>query len=118
MAVVAGSFIPVQWKIALGTTTLETVHAQTGSVTLEHRLWHYVAFGVSIWLLLLPETKRWREFYIVACVMVLGLAIELLQHLIFGNRFEWWDMRDDWVGIIITFIGRQWWRDRSPNLEL
>lgn len=72
-----------------------------------HRPFHFVAFGLTALLL-------WRFFSVAAwplifsgvlaarsgvgavlATIVLGGTLELLQHLIYHNRMEWWDVRDD-----------------------
>jgi hypothetical protein len=103
-AVIGGSFMPVGWKIAVGTTTFQAAQEQVAPPGLEHRLCHFVAFGVAAGLLLLLAATRWQEVRAVTSIMALGLTIEYVQHLALGSVFEWWDLRDDWISVLAVFL--------------
>jgi len=90
--VISGSLLPLDSK--------ELTHT-TGAL---HRTVHIVAFGViavgsSAWTLGLVHK-------IVAGVGVFGLAavIELLQYFFYGNAYEWADVREDGVGVLLGFF--------------
>ncbi len=38
--------------------------------------------------------------------MTIGCIVELAQYFIYSYRygFEWWDVRDDAIGIVVTFL--------------
>lgn len=78
-------------------------HAPTG--TMVHRIEHMAVYG-ALALLLLPFCHtRPREWLIVLAVLCLAAGIEDGQHLIFkGVRFEWWDLRDDAIGIVFAWL--------------
>jgi hypothetical protein len=109
--------MPVNWKIATGTTTFEIAQSQTSAVSVEHRVWHFIAFGVASWLLLLLASTRSQERKAVLCVMGLGLGIESLQHLLIGNSFEWWDVRDDWASALSIFAVFLWRSEMGKALR-
>ena len=36
------------------------------------------------------------------------LAIEISQHLLYKNPFEWWDVRDDTIGVTAAWMLTRW----------
>jgi hypothetical protein len=72
-------------------------------VPLRHRILHFLSFGLLALLLMLAGDMNSRLLVIFA-VAALGLGIEFAQHCIFGNNFEWWDVRDDSLGAIAAFL--------------
>ncbi len=78
-------------------------HAPAGSTT--HRLEHAAAFGV-LGLLLLPLCRnRIQEWMMVLVMLGLAAALELGQHTFFRNvGFEWWDVRDDAIGLVMAWL--------------
>jgi hypothetical protein len=91
ICLIAGSLMPSNFKDAVGTHSF-------------HRTFHFVSFGSTALLFLLLSNNR-RQEYIAACgVFALGVTLEILQHVIFVDIFEWWDVRDDAVGIAIVWV--------------
>lgn len=90
--------MPSQAKVSLGLVG-------TRPPNLEHRVVHFVAFGIGELLLLLLATNRRQEAYRVVGVIGLGLGLELTQHFVLSGRyFEWWDLRDDAIGIFTALL--------------
>jgi hypothetical protein len=103
IALVGGSLMPSQAKIALGLTTLR--FAGPYPPNREHRFAHSVGFGGAELLFLFLATNRRQQAYRVIDMVGLGLAIELTQHFILGGRYlEWWDVRDDVIGIFTALL--------------
>jgi hypothetical protein len=71
---------------------------------LRHRAFHMTAFGLTAVLFLLLSTDRRQEVKSVWGVFALGVFLEIAQKLIYGIVFEWWDIRDDGVGIFAGFV--------------
>ena len=69
-----------------------------------HREIHYAAFGGTTLLLLLLCRTRLEEVRVVVAACFLGLSLEYLQHLIYHNPAEWWDVRDDAFAILAAFV--------------
>ncbi len=105
-AIIAGSLMPSRVKIAIGTTTPDSV--PTRPAGFGHRAYHVASFGIAALLLLLLATNRRQELYAAASILALGLAIESIQHFVMsGPAFEWWDVREDAVGIGLAWIAVQ-----------
>ena len=75
------------------------------------------AFGSS-WFLVSLLTRNNREaLEAVGEIMAVGVLVELAQDALYsqGRVFEWWDIRDDAIGIALAFVavslvgrGRRW----------
>ena len=91
LCLIAGSLSPSYVKERLGTHT-------------HHRPYHFISFGATALLFLLISNTRRQEWVSVFAVFGLGLILETLQCLLFDGYMEWWDIRDDALGISITFL--------------
>lgn len=104
--------IAIVWLVVLTAVSLQPYRPPGESQTSGHRIAHAIAFGVpALMLLRLARSLRqqWAASLIVLC---LALAIETAQHLIYGNAFEWWDVRDDTIGLLIAILLHRWTRAR------
>jgi hypothetical protein len=107
-AVIVGSLMPGPGKEKLGLRTAKTAHVE-GHITGRHRLVHIFAFG-SRWLLVSLLARNNREaLEAVGEIMAVGFLVELAQCVIYSNGrvFEWWDIRDDAIGIAVAFLAVQ-----------
>lgn len=78
--------------------------ARPGSVKGFHREIHWVAFaGGAVLLFALSKTRR-REILGAGGIFLLGVSLEVAQHLIYRNRLEWRDMFDDGLAILAAFV--------------
>lgn len=104
LCVIVGSFLPGPTKVAIGTTTpvrLEAAHEVQG---IAHRSIHFAVFGVTAILFLLVARNGGQEILAVFFALGLGTVLEVLQHLSFGSVLEWWDIRDDAIGVLAAFV--------------
>ena len=80
-----------------------------------HRPTHFFLFGVTaliLWRLFVsvnwpraPKVLAARAWLVaILSTAALGMAIEALQHLIYRNRMEWWDVRDDSLAAIAAVL--------------
>jgi hypothetical protein len=70
-----------------------------------HRIVHWLSFGGLAFVLgLLGRNTRQRVLG-SAAVAGLGLGIEYLQHVIYMNPLETWDIRDDLRASLVGLIG-------------
>ena len=102
-AVIVGSLMPGPGKEKLGLRTGKTAHV-AGHITSKHRLVHMFAFGSS-WLLVSLLACNHREaLEAVGEIMAVGFLVELAQYVLYshGRVFEWWDIRDDAIGIAVA----------------
>lgn len=104
--------IAIVWMVCLTGVSLQPYRPPGESQTSGHRIAHAIAFGVpALMLLRLARSfkQRWAASLIVVCF---ALAIETAQHLIYGHAFEWWDVRDDAIGLLIAVLLNRWTRAR------
>jgi len=86
--------------------------------TILHRVEHVGAFG-ALGLLLLPLARNRREtWFIAAAIFCVGCGMELLQYHVFHfARFrqpvEWWDIRDNTVGVLLALLAVRFTRLRT-----
>jgi hypothetical protein len=91
LVLAAGSFLPDHAKDAIGT------HAV-------HRLYHLVSFGSTAYLLSLIARDTRERFAASFFVIALGCALEYGQHVVFHIPIEWWDIRDDTLGVLAAAL--------------
>lgn len=78
-------------------------HVITGQIVSNHRIVHYLAFGSTALLLLLLTRGRKQEFAVVAATIFLGLCIEIAEHASYGAPFEYWDVIDDAIAVLLAY---------------
>jgi len=77
--------------------------ARPGIVKGLHREIHWVAFAGAAVLLFALSKTRLREMLGAGAIFLLGVSLEVLQHLIYRNPPEWRDMVDDGLAILAAF---------------
>jgi hypothetical protein len=106
--VVVASLLPGSAKAEFGTPASGRAHA-VQHPRLEHRLVHVFAFGSSCFLLTLLAMNRREQLQAAGEVLLVGCLVELAQDVMYshGKIFEWWDVRDDAIGIALAFLAIQ-----------
>jgi hypothetical protein len=81
--------------------------ATQGSIA--HHLEHGVAFAVLALVLLPLGRSRSQKWMLALAIFFLAGALEMRQHQLFRQPFEWWDVRDDSIGILSAclVVGRK-----------
>jgi hypothetical protein len=104
-AVIVGSLLPGSAKERIGASTSEA-RPRTRQDGYRHRFVHVLTFGSTCLLVSLLAWNRREELQAAGEVLVIGCLIELAQDIVYlhGNLFEWWDVRDDAIGIALAFI--------------
>ena len=77
--------------------------ARPGLVKGLHREIHWVGFAVAALLLFSLSRTRRREILGACTILLLGVSLEILQHLIYRNHLEWRDVADDALAIFLAF---------------
>jgi hypothetical protein len=63
--------------------------------------------AIALTLLLLARSRR-TEIAVSALILLLCVWIECTQFLLgYSTVFEWWDVRDDLLGLVCVFAGIQ-----------
>lgn len=107
-AIIVGSLLPGGAKQQLGASSGNAPHL-AGLPKLKHRLLHVASFGSSCFLVSLLAINRREELQVAIEVLGVGFLVELAQDVIYshGKIFEWWDVRDDAIGILAAFVAIQ-----------
>jgi hypothetical protein len=105
------------WVAGLLIVSLQPLRpAPTSGLYQLHRPFHFVVFALTAlvlwsffaitgWTLFTPRVSVTKaSIKAVFATIVLGGIIEVLQHLIYHNQMEWWDVRDDGVSAIAAIL--------------
>lgn len=83
-----------------------------------HRQIHWVAFaGTALLLFALSKTRR-REILVACTIFLLGVSLEVAQHLIYRNHVEWRDVTDDALAILAAYVLYRLtgaWKPKRPS---
>jgi hypothetical protein len=103
--VIVGSLLPGSAKITLYASESGSPQFRH-TPNLTHRLIHFVAFGSSFLVLSLLATGRREQSEAGGDVLAIGCIVEVIQYFVYSHRqvFEWWDVRDDAIGIAVAFL--------------
>jgi hypothetical protein len=77
--------------------------ARPGVVKGLHREVHWVAFAGAAVLLFALSKTRLREILGAGTIFLLGVSLEVMQHLIYRNHLELRDIVDDGLAILAAF---------------
>lgn len=102
LVVSAGSLLPVQAKIAIGT------------VGPAHDGVHVFVFGATAVLLMLWAKTRAQEFGFASAAFMIGVGIEIAQKFLSGNSMEWGDVQTDALGSLLALMCMQFRTIRTP----
>jgi hypothetical protein len=104
-AVIVGSLLPGSAKITLRASEGKPTHAGK-AVEIKHRFIHFLAFGSSFLVLSVLAKRRKEQLEAAVEVMIIGCIVETIQYFVYSYRhiFEWWDVRDDALGILAAFL--------------
>lgn len=94
----------ILWTVLLAYFSLAHLirHAYPG--TIGHRIEHVAAFGVLAFLLLTVAVNRVQEWITVLALVCFAAALELGQHHLFRVPLEWFDIRDDVIGVLFAWL--------------
>jgi len=69
-----------------------------------HRMGHVVTFAIAATIALLVSDSRTRKCQTVLSLLAIAILTETMQHWVYRNPLEWWDIRDDMLGVLIGFL--------------
>jgi hypothetical protein len=78
--------------------------ARARSAHFRHRTVHFTIFGATTCLFLVLGRNRWQQFACAVAVFALGAWIEWAQAFFYRNPFEWADVRDDAIAILLGSV--------------
>ena len=78
-----------------------------------HGLEHAVAFGILALILLSLCRNRGQKWVVSLAMLCFAAGLELGQHQIYGQSFEWWDVWDDGIGVLLALLLLEFTRVRA-----
>ncbi len=101
-------FLATVWIVGLLVVSLQPWRPQGESQSIIHNVGHAASFGTA-GLMLFALSRDARQVLAAALtVFCLAVAIETSQHLLYKNPFEWWDVRDDTIGVAFAWMLIRW----------
>jgi hypothetical protein len=96
------------WIVGLVAVSLQPWRPHGESQSNLHQLSHLVSFGTA-GLMLFALSRNIKQVWTAALgIICLVLAIETSQRLLYRNPFEWWDVRDDTIGVAFAWMLTRW----------
>jgi hypothetical protein len=96
------------WIVGLLAVSLQPWRPHGESQSIVHQVWHVVSFGAA-GLMLFALSRNAKQASTAALgIFCLTVAIETSQHLLYKNPFEWWDVREDTIGIAFAWMLIRW----------
>jgi hypothetical protein len=104
----------IVWITCLVVVSLQPIRPFGGgeSPSMLHRAGHILSFGTAGLMLLVLSKNRKKEWTAVLAVLCLAVGIESAQHLLYRGPFEWWDVREDAIGLVTAGLLTRWTRVR------
>ena len=78
-----------------------------------HGAEHAVAFGILALMLFSLCRNRRQKWVVTLAMLCFAGGLELGQHRIYGQSFEWWDVWDDGIGILLALLLLEFARIRA-----
>jgi hypothetical protein len=89
------------WASVLLMASLQPKRPPHFHFSIAHRVAHFLGFGSLAFLARMGFADPGRTLFLPAAMsFVFGFAIELVQHWQNTMPIEWWDVRDDAIGIL------------------
>jgi hypothetical protein len=80
-----------------------------------HHALHILAFAVAATVLFIAGPTRAKITGSLILLLATAIFTETLQHLIYHTGLEWWDIRDDLIGLAIASFFRGLVRARQAD---
>jgi hypothetical protein len=93
--------VTIAWLTFLIAGSLQP--ARPSVVKSVHREIHWLGFAMPAILQFIISRTRREEALRGFAIFSVGVALEILQHLMYGIRMEWVDVRDDGIAILAGF---------------
>jgi hypothetical protein len=73
-------------------------------VLAHHHTIHVLMFSTIAFLFFRLSLDRSQRLWSALAICLLGLSLECSQYMINHHQMEWWDVRADWAGVLISFV--------------
>lgn len=95
--------MPARDKVRLGTLPRHGAEAHPHG-TLAHKLGHMGGFGLAAGLLILLARDEYPAWKAGLPAFFLGAVLETIEPTVLQSVFEWWDVRDDGIGVAVAVV--------------
>jgi hypothetical protein len=112
--------VVIIWLICLSILSLqpERIAGVAQGSFRPHQIMHILVFGVTLILTAALARNPRQEWLAVAGIVVLAVLLELGQWQIYRFQyFEWWDVREDWIGCLLGLMAIRFTRTRQLILN-
>lgn len=96
--------VAILWIASLIAVSLQPYRPPGETHSARHRVMHVLAFGAGALMLMALGTDGKRQALGALIILSVALAIEMAQQTIYKGPFEWGDVRDDAIGILIAAL--------------
>ena len=107
----------ILWIVGLVAVSLQPWRPHGESQSILHNVLHVVLFGAPSVMLFALSRDGQKIATSAVWIFCLAMAIETGQHLLYRDPFEWWDVRDDTIGLLLAAVLIRWTRIRSLLLK-
>jgi TRAP-type uncharacterized transport system fused permease subunit len=94
--------VAIVWLTLLILGSLQPL--RLGHAPVIHRGIHWLGFAGAAFLLFPLSRTRRQEILSAFTAFLIGLSVEVLQHLIYRSSLEWHDITDDGLAIFVAFV--------------
>jgi hypothetical protein len=109
--------IATLWILSLVAVSLQPWRPQGEGQSIVHQISHLISFGAAALMLLALSRNAKQASTAALGIFFLAVAIETSQHLLYKNPFEWWDVRDDTIGVAFAWTLIRWTGIKSRLLN-
>jgi hypothetical protein len=100
-------FIAAAWTLCLILSSVQPMRpGPVRSGTFTHLVAHVLAFGFTAFLWQLGSARLIWSWTAAIGIFWLAVVIELTQHRMYRNRFEWEDLLADALGLLMATLPR------------
>ena len=100
--------LAIIWIFGLVTVSLQPLRPEGEPQSIVHNVWHVISFGAAAMTLFALSRSGKQASTAAVGIFCLIIGIESSQHLLYKNPFEWWDMRDDTIGVALAWMLVRW----------
>ncbi len=107
----------ITWAVALLIGSLQPMRPAHFHFSIAHHVAHFLGFGALALLAIVGFDNHSSSLWPAAASFLFGFAIEFLQHWQNRMPIEWYDVRDDAVGVLAFAVFCHMVYGRTPDIK-